>query len=86
MRVVQALTWFRDEKSSLDAAVNGIVRHLSRNPDRDMIAHDLRDNIHAVPAWMYPQVETITRRVAEDQTESVPASEPTKGDHAADVH
>ncbi len=86
MRVVQALAWFRDEKSNLEAAVNGIVRHLSRNPDRDKITQDLRDNIHALPAWMYPMVETITRRVAADQTESSPQSESAKGDHAADVH
>ncbi|MBZ9965841.1 DUF6088 family protein [Mesorhizobium sp. BR1-1-2] len=86
MRVVQALAWFRDERSSLEAAVNGIVRYLSRNPDRDRIAEDLRENIHGVPAWMYPLVETITRRIAEDQTASAPASEPAKGDHAADVH
>lgn len=84
MRVVQALAWFRDQRSSLEAAVNGIVRYLSRNPDRDRIAEDLRENIHAVPAWMYPLVETITRRIAEDQTASAP--EPAKGDHAADVH
>jgi hypothetical protein len=56
------------------------VRHLSRNPDRDKVAQDLRDNIHAVPAWMYPLVETITRRIVEDQTESAPKSDPTKGD------
>lgn len=85
MRVVQALAWFRDERSSLEAAVNGIVRYLSRNPDRDQIAADLRENIQAVPAWMYPLIETITRRV-EDQTESAPTSAPAQGDHAADVH
>ena len=86
MRVVQALAWFRDEKSSFDAAVNGIVRHLSRDPNREMVAEDLRDNIHAVPAWMYPLVETITRRLAEDEADSAPQSEASKGDHAADVH
>lgn len=86
MRVVQALAWFRDERSSLEAAVNGIIHYLSRNPDRDRIAEDLRENIHAAPAWMYPLVETITRRIAEDQTENAPASEPAKGDHAEDVH
>lgn len=86
MRVVQALAWFRDERSSLEAAVNGIVRYLSRNPDQDRIVEDLRKNVHAVPAWMYPLVETITRRIAGDQTASAPASEPAKGDHAADVH
>ncbi|TAN16219.1 MAG: hypothetical protein EPN45_02530 [Rhizobiaceae bacterium] len=86
MRVVQALAWFRDEKESLDAAVNGIVRHLARNPNRDKVAEDLRENIHAIPAWMYPLIETIMRRLAEDQNESAPDSERAKGDHAKDVH
>jgi hypothetical protein len=86
MRVVQALAWFRDEKSSLDAAVNGIVRHLSRDPNREKVAEDLRENIQAVPAWMYPLVETIVRRLAQDQSESVPDTERTKSDHAADIH
>ena len=86
MRVVQALTWFRDERSSLDAAVNGIVRHLSHDPNRAKVAQDLRDNNHAVPAWMYPLVETITRRLVEDQSESASSVARTKGDHAEDVH
>jgi hypothetical protein len=86
MRVVQALAWFRDERSRLEAAVNGIVRYLSHHPDREGIAADLRENIQAVPAWMYPLVETITRRVAADQIESGPASDPSPSDHAADVH
>jgi hypothetical protein len=86
MRVVQALAWFRDERSSLETAVNGIVRYLSCHPDREGIAADLRENIQAVPAWMYPLVETITRRVAEDQTESASASDLSPSDHAADVH
>ena len=86
MRVVQALTWFRDEKASLDAAVNGIVRHLSRDPNREKVADDLRENFRAVPAWMYPLIETITRRLAEDHSENAPDIERTKGDHAEDVH
>ncbi len=86
MRVVQALAWFRDEKSSFDAAINGIVRYLSRNPDRDKIAKDLRDNIDAVPAWMYQLVETITRRLAEEQSGNLPAPKPPKGEHAEDLH
>lgn len=86
MRVVQALLWFRDERSSLETAVNGIVRYLARNPDRDRIAQDLRENVQAVPAWMYPLIETITRRIAEAQTKSGQTSEPTKGNHEADVH
>jgi len=86
MRVVQALAWFRDEKSSFDAAVNGIVRHLSRDPNRQKVAEDLRDSIHAVPAWMYPLIEMITRRLAEDESESASEVERAEGDHAADVH
>ena len=86
MRVVQALAWFRDEKSSLDAAVNGIVRHLARDPNREKVVDDLRDNIHAVPAWMYPIIETITRRLAENQSESAPSTKRAKDDHAEDVH
>lgn len=87
MRVVQALAWFRDERASLEAAVNGIVRHLSRDPNREVIVQDLRDNIHAVPAWMYPLVETIADRLtADDQTEGAPNSEPARGSHATGVH
>ena len=86
MRGVQALAWFGDEKSSLDAAVNGIVRHLSHDPNREKVTEDLRENIHAVPAWMYPLVETITHRLAEHQSDNAPQSEPAKGEHAADVH
>ncbi|AEI04462.1 hypothetical protein OCA5_pHCG300150 (plasmid) [Afipia carboxidovorans OM5] len=86
MRVVQALTWFRDEKASLDAAVNGIVRHLARDPNRAKVAEDLRENIHAIPAWMYPLIETITRRLAENHNESTPDIERAEGDHAEDVH
>lgn len=86
MRVVQALLWFRDERSSLETAVNGIVRYLARNPDRDRIAQDLRENVQAIPAWMYPLIETITRPIAEAQTKSRQTSEPTKGNHEADVH
>lgn len=81
MRVIQALTWFRDERSSLDAAVNGIVRHLSHDPNREKIVQDLRDNIHAVPAWMYPLIETIARKLAESQ----PDPHRAKEKHATDV-
>lgn len=64
MRVIQALAWFRDEHSSLEIAVNGIVRHLAKDPNRHQIEQDLRDNINAVPAWMYPHVEATTRELA----------------------
>ncbi|GLR87659.1 DUF6088 family protein [Bradyrhizobium iriomotense] len=83
MRVVQALTWYRDERSSLDAALNGIVRHLSRDPNREKIAQDLRDNIHAVPAWMYALVETITRKLS---AEGHGGAEGAKGARAENVH
>lgn len=87
MRVIQALTWFRDEQSSLDAAVNGIVRHLSCDPNRRLVAQDLRDNIHAVAAWMYPLVETIASKIlTENESESELNSERAKEDHAEDIH
>ncbi len=87
MRVIQALTWFRDERSSLDAAVNGIIRHLSRDPNREKIVQDLRHNIHAIPALMYPLIDTITRKsLVEDQGDGKPDAEGAKGDHAEDVH
>lgn len=79
MRVIQALAWFRDEHSSLEAAANGAVRHLTRNPNRHQIEQDLRDNISAVPAWMYPHVEAITRKLAE------PDGARTKGQDAAGI-
>lgn len=82
MRVIQALTWFRDERSSFDAAVNGIVRHLASNPNRKKIVQDLRDNIHAVPAWMYPLVEMIARKLADGE----PDPDRAKEEHATDVH
>ncbi len=59
MRVVQALNWFRDDRTSLEPAVNGVVHYLSRNPQRQAILHDLRENIHALPAWMFPVVNTV---------------------------
>lgn len=86
MRVIQALSWFRDDRSALDAAVNGIVRHLSRDPNRQMVAQDLRDNIHAIPAWMYPLIEAITRNLAENGSEAGSKSNPAKDENAADVH
>lgn len=59
MRVVQALNWFRDDRSSLEPAVSGIVRHLTQSPHRQGILQDLQENIHALPAWMFPVVNTI---------------------------
>ncbi|OBZ95538.1 hypothetical protein ADU59_09010 [Pararhizobium polonicum] len=59
MRVVQALNWFRDDRSSLEPAVSGIVRHLSQSSYRQATLQDLQENVHALPAWMYPVVNTI---------------------------
>lgn len=64
MRVIQALAWFRDDRSSLEAAVNGTAKSLAGNPHRNEIEQDLRENINAVPAWMYPYVDAIIRRLA----------------------
>ncbi|RZN23217.1 MULTISPECIES: DUF6088 family protein [unclassified Bradyrhizobium] len=87
MRVVQALTWYRDERTSLDAAVNGIVRHLSRDPNREKLVQDLRDNVQAVPAWMYPLIETIARKLfAESHSDGDPNPEGAKDGHAENVH
>lgn len=60
MRIVQALGWFRDDRSSLGPAVNGIIRHLAQSPHRQAILQDLRENIQALPAWMFSVVNTIT--------------------------
>ena len=86
MRVVQALSWFRDDRPSLEAAINGIVRHLSRDPGRQTVVTDLRENIQAVPAWMYAPVETITKRLADPASGSMSGGNPAKGKHAEDVH
>jgi len=58
---------------------------MSSDPNREKVAEDLRRNIHAVAAWMYPLIETITRRLADDQSKGVPDGERTKDDHAEDV-
>lgn len=63
MRIVQALGWFRDDRSSLGPAVNGIIRHLAQSPHRQAILQDLRENIQALPAWMFSVVSTITAAV-----------------------
>lgn len=60
MRIVQALNWFRDDRSNLEPAVSGIVGHLAQSPHRAAILQDLRENIQALPAWMYPLVNAIS--------------------------
>lgn len=79
MRVIQALYWFRDERSSLDIVVEGIVRHLAQNPHRDAIIQDLRENINAIPAWMYSAVDAIIRA-------PVVSPQETRGEHETGVH
>ncbi|WP_371349306.1 hypothetical protein [Ancylobacter sp. IITR112] len=87
MRVIQALSWFRDEKSNLDTVVNGIARHLERNPNRQMILQDLRENISAIPAWMYPLVASITGALLLADRDGGPTEEQNSEDaHASDVH
>ena len=79
MRVIQALTWFRDERSSFETVVEGIARHLSRSSNRQAVIQDLRENIRAVPAWMYPAVEAITRNVHDLGQEDDPAGHDAEG-------
>lgn len=86
MRVVQALSWFRDDRSSLDVAVNGIVRHLSRDPNRNTVMNDLRENIQAVPAWMYAPVEAVIKKLVEMASDSGSSGNPAKDKHAEGVH
>lgn len=86
MRVVQALNWFRDDRLSLDAAINGIVRHFSRDTNCQLIVQDLRDNIRAVPAWMHPLIETIVCRLAEGTGTTGAVHTPVKDNHAEDIH
>lgn len=59
MRIVQSLNWFRDDRPNIETAIAGIVRYLSRNPHRQLIIQDIRENIHALPAWMYSVVNSI---------------------------
>ena len=87
MRVIQALGWFRDDRSSLDSVINGIVRHLSKNSQRDAIIRDLRENVSALPAWMYPLITDIERSVAaEGHNDGSAASDHPEGRHVSGVH
>lgn len=79
MRVIQALNWFRDERSNLETVVEGIMRYLAQNPHREAIVQDLRDNIHAIPAWMYSAVDAIIRAPAVSLHE-------TREEHETGVH
>lgn len=39
MRVIQALNWFRDDRSNLDTVVGAIIRKLSQTPHRQSRKH-----------------------------------------------
>ncbi|MFA1627013.1 DUF6088 family protein [Rhizobium mongolense] len=87
MRIVQALSWFRDDRSSIMAAVHGIVRHLGKSPQRPEIVEDLRENIQALPAWMYPVVNTIIAGLpAVDERPELNTDGDMKENHVSDIH
>jgi hypothetical protein len=86
MRVIRALHWFRDERSNLETVVDGIVRYLARSPHRQPIIQDLRENIHAIPAWMYQAIETITRDPRPPEDEDTPLGQDGKDEHAPELH
>ncbi len=66
MRIVQALAWLRDDRSNLEPAVNGIIQKLRNSQNRQAIADDLRSNLAALPAWMYPAAQEIGDGLAPD--------------------
>jgi hypothetical protein len=86
MRVIQALHWFRDERANLEAVVDGIVRYLARSPHRQPIVEDLRENIHAIPAWMYQAVETITGDPPPQEDGGTSPGNEGKDEHAPGLH
>jgi hypothetical protein len=59
MRVIQALDWFKDNRSNDQTLTDGIARYLERTPRRNEILEDLRANKQTAPAWMYPLIEMI---------------------------
>lgn len=79
MRVIQALGWFRDQRSNLEMVVDGIARYLEQSPHRQAIIEDLRNNIHAIPAWVYSAVDIMIR------TPLVSPKEDTE-EHETSVH
>ena len=87
MRIVQALNWLRDDRSLHEAATDGILRHLNKSPLKQAIIQDLRENIQALPAWMYPVVETITRKthIQDQETGQIEHGLP-KAEYVSDIH
>lgn len=78
MRIVQALAWLRDDRSNLEPAIAGIVQKLRNSPNRQVIADDLRMNLSALPAWMYPAAQEIAEGLA-------PVGNAGKREEAADA-
>lgn len=76
MRIVQALNWFRDDRPNIETAIAGIVRYLSRSPHRQLIIQDLRENIHALPAWMYSVVNSIISELPSPNEDGKAEQEP----------
>ncbi|WP_031235659.1 DUF6088 family protein [Asticcacaulis sp. AC402] len=62
MRIIQALDWFKDDRATEPALINGIVRYLDRSARRDDILADLRENRAGVPSWMYTVIDMIIRK------------------------
>lgn len=87
MRIVQALNWIRDDRSLQEVATDGILRHLNKSPLKQAIIQDLRENIQALPAWMYPVVETLTRNThIQDQETGQIEQERSKAEYVSDIH
>lgn len=84
MRIVQALNWFRDDRSSLEPAVSGIVHHLAQSSQRAAILQDLRENIQALPAWMYPVVSAISAELPPEMDHGGNGQVP-EGQHASNI-
>jgi hypothetical protein len=68
MRIVQALSWLRDDRNNLEPAIDGIVQKLRNSANREAIAEDLRSNLAALPAWMYPAALEIADGLARAST------------------
>jgi len=87
MRIVQALNWFRDNRTSMEAVVNGIARYLSKKPDRHLVISDLRENIQALPAWMYSVVEALEAALPPtDHDGTADTANNSEHDHASGTH
>lgn len=82
MRIVQALAWLRDDRHNLEPAIASIVQKLSNSRNREEIANDLRSNIAAMPAWMYPAAQEIAEGLTRDRN----VIEKVEQSDADDIH